>query len=79
MSDPSKKMQDFTFYYWGPLLFHIKLQSKALEELAKLCSKKSSLVNDTLAGVIKHEHYVSTFKYYKIINPYLNNSINGMG
>ena len=68
----SQLMPDFTFYYWGPLLFHIKLKPKDLEKLAKLCSKKSSLVNDTLAGVIKHEHYVSTFKYYKIINPYLN-------
>ena len=71
MSDPSRKTPDFTFFYWGPLLFHIKLRSKDLEELAKLCSKKSSLVNDTLAGVIKHEHYVSVHKYFKIIEHYL--------
>jgi len=62
----------YKFFYWGPLLFNIKLYSQDLEELVKLCSKKSSLVNDTLAGVIKHEHYVSTVKYYKIIEPYLN-------
>jgi len=62
----------YNFFYWGPMLFKIKLNLKDLKECAKLCSKKSSLVNDTLAGVIKHEHYVSTHKYYKVINPYLN-------
>jgi len=71
-SDPSKKMPDSTFFYWGPLLFHVKLKLKDLEELVKLCSKKSSLVNDTLAGVIKHEHHVSTSEYHKIMEPYLN-------
>ena len=64
-------MTDYNFFYWGPLLFKIKLNSTDLKACLKLCSKKSSKVNDTLAGVIKHEHYVSSHKYYKIIDPYL--------
>jgi uncharacterized protein (TIGR02466 family) len=53
------------------MLFNVKLQPKDLKECANLCSKNSSEVNDTLVGVIKHEHYVSTNKYYNIINTYL--------
>ena len=64
--------QKYNFFYWGPLLFRMKMQSKALEECAKLCSKKSSDVKETLAGVIKHEHYISTTAYYKILHPYFN-------
>jgi len=64
-------MNDYNFYYWGPLLFRIKFDPKHLKECAKLCSKKASLVNENLAGVIKHEHYVNSHKYYKIIDPYL--------
>ena len=64
-------MKDYNFYYWGPLLFRIKFDPKHLKECAKLCSKKASLVNENLAGVIKHEHYVNSHKYYKIIDPYL--------
>ena len=73
LPESSKKYAyNFNFFYWGPLLCKLKLHNTDLKECVKLCSKKSSLVNDTLAGVIKHEHYVSTHKYYKVINPYLN-------
>ena len=71
MTDKTKNFTKYNFFYWGPLLFKVKLQLQDLEKCAKLCSKKSSEVNETLAGVIKHEHYVSPPKYYKIINPYL--------
>jgi len=64
-------MQDYNFYYWGPLLFKIKIQQEDLKKCANLCSKKSSLVNETLAGGIKHEHYVSSNAFVKIIDPYL--------
>jgi len=67
-----KNFPNYNFFYWGPLLFKIKLDPTDLKACLKLCSKKSSKVNDTLAGVIKHEHYVSSQKYYKILNPYLN-------
>ena len=68
----SNNLFSYNFYYWGPLLFKIKLRPDDLKACAKLCSKKASLINNTLAGVIKHEHYVSTHKYYKVIDPYLN-------
>ena len=61
----------YKFSYWGPLLFKIKLPSHDLKKCAQLCNKKSSFVNDTLAGVIKHQHYISSQKFYDIIDPYL--------
>ena len=64
-------MKDYNFYYWGPLLFKIKMQQEDLKKCADLCSKKSSKVDETLAGVIKHQHYISATHYSKIINPYL--------
>jgi len=70
-------MPDYNFFYWGPLLFKIKLRPDDLKACAELCSKKSSLVSDELAGVIKHEHFVSSHKYYKIIEPYLNSFRHG--
>jgi len=66
-----KRSFAYNFFYWGPMLFRIKLHSQDLKECAKLCSKKSSLVADTLAGIIKHEHYISSHEYCKIIDPYL--------
>ena len=65
-------MYKYNFYYWGPLLFKVKMVPQDLKKCIKLCSKKSSFVNETLAGVIKHEHYVSSSKFAKIIEPYLN-------
>ena len=67
----NKKALSYNFFHWGPLLFKIKLNPTDLNSCLKLCSKKSSEVNETLAGVIKHEHYVNSHKYYKIIDPYL--------
>tara|TARA_R100001143_G_C3289285_1_gene100399 strand:- start:27 stop:635 length:609 start_codon:yes stop_codon:yes gene_type:complete len=67
----------YNFFYWGPLLFRIKLEPKDLKKCAELCSKKSSEVNDELVGMIKHEHYVSTNKYYKVLEPYLNSFRHG--
>ena len=61
----------YKFSYWGPMLFKIKLPSQDLKKCAQLCNKKSSFVNDTLAGVIKHQHYISSTKFYDIIDPYL--------
>ena len=64
-------MKDYNFYYWGPLLFKIKMQQEDLKKCADLCSKTSSKVDETLAGVIKHQHYISSIHYGRIINPYL--------
>ena len=61
----------YKFFYWGPLLCRLKLHPNDLKKAVKLCSKKSGFVNETLGGVIKHEHFVNTFKYSSIINPYM--------
>tara|TARA_R110000751_G_scaffold247172_1_gene346995 strand:+ start:38 stop:646 length:609 start_codon:yes stop_codon:yes gene_type:complete len=66
-----QKTLSYEFSYWGPMLFKIKLPSQDLKKCAQLCNKKSSFVNDTLAGVIKHQHYISSQKFYDIIDPYL--------
>ena len=39
--------------------------------MLKLCSKKTSSVNEKLAGLIKHEHSIDIQKYEEIINPYI--------
>ena len=63
---------DYKFYYWGPLLFKIKLSSFDLEACTKLCSKKEKGYGKFLVGMIKHEHYVNATAYHKILKPYLN-------
>ena len=60
-----------SFFYWGPLLCRIKLEPADLKKFAKLCTKKESFVNERLAGVIKHEHYISSHKFHEAIEPYL--------
>ena len=62
---------NYKFFYWGPMLFKIKLPAADLKKFATLCTKKESFVNEKLAGVIKHEHYISPQKFYKIIEPRL--------
>ena len=42
-------IRDYNFYYWGPLLFKIKMQQEDLKICIDLCSKKSSEVDETLA------------------------------
>ena len=61
----------YNFYYWGPLLFRVKMAPQDLKKCVKLCSKKSSNIKDTLAGVIQHQHYISPKVYCKILNPYI--------
>jgi len=69
--------QKYSFFYWGPLLFRIKVSPQDLKKCVNLCSKKSSDVNDRLAGVIKHQHYISSHSYSKILNPYLSSFQHG--
>ena len=64
-------MTAYNFYYWGPLLFKTKMQPVDLKKCIKICSKKDIRVNETLAGVIEHEHHLNNSKYSKIIDSYL--------
>ena len=68
------KQQDslsYQFFYWGPMLCKIKLSSQDLKKFAKLCTKKGSFVNEKLAGIIKHEHYISPQKFYDVMESHL--------
>jgi len=62
---------NYNFYYWGPLLFKIKLRPQDLKKCAKLCSKKVRHFNKELAGIIKHEHIVDRDSLVSILLPYL--------
>ena len=53
------------------MLFKIKISATDLKKFATLCTKKESFVNEKLAGVIKHEHYISPQKFYDAIDPHL--------
>jgi len=64
-------MNNYNFFYWGPLLFKTKLQPPDLKKYVELCSKKTNSVNENLVGLIKHEHSVDVQKYGEIIKPYL--------
>tara|TARA_R110000803_G_scaffold59922_1_gene118955 strand:- start:2173 stop:2787 length:615 start_codon:yes stop_codon:yes gene_type:complete len=63
---------NYNFFYWGPLLFKIKLSPFDLEACAKLCTKKTKKFNKFLVGMIEHEHYVNPQTFQKILKPYLN-------
>jgi len=67
----TKKPLSYSFFYWGPVLCKIKIPPADLKKFAKLCTKKESFVNEKLAGVIKHEHYISSQKFYDAIDPHL--------
>ena len=67
-NDPTSPYQLFNF---GPMLCKMKLDDANLKKYTKFVSKKTSFINETLAGVIKHEHSVDLQKYGEIINPYL--------
>ena len=53
------------------MLCKIKLDPTDLKKYAELCSKKTSFINQDLAGVIKHEHSIDVQKYSEIIDPYV--------
>ena len=72
--DPGVKSNtpvSYRLFYWGPMLFKINLPADDLKKFATICTKKESFVNEKLAGVIKHEHYISPQKFYEAIKPHL--------
>ena len=68
MNNPTPPYQLFNF---GPMLCKMKLKDADLKKYVELCSKKTSFINENLAGVIKHEHSLDLQKYGEIINPYV--------
>ena len=68
------------FYYWGPLLFKIKVEKKELTQIKKLYTRsKDNLIRFKLAGNIKHEYKVDHIQIQKILEPYLKDSSSNLG
>tara|TARA_Y100001938_G_scaffold148435_1_gene232130 strand:- start:93 stop:665 length:573 start_codon:yes stop_codon:yes gene_type:complete len=58
----------FKFYYWGPLLFHTKLDSDALKKIDKLCYKNEDLNHRVrLAGHIQGEYLINPKELEKVL------------
>ena len=62
----------YNYFHWGPFLYRTSLHSEELDNIKKLCSKKSTDYRDNLAGLIKHEHIIDVKKIFPIILPYIN-------
>ena len=66
------QMINYRFYYWGPLLFHARINSTELKEVKKLCKKDISKSHiKHLAGDIKDEYLIDRNKLNKILVPYI--------
>ena len=66
------KTINYNFYHWGPFLYKTSLDQGEINQIKKLCSKKSKDHRKNLAGLIKHEHEVDVKKLFPIIFSYLN-------
>jgi len=61
------------FYYWGPLLFHTKVNQNDINELKNLCIKDENLNHRKfLAGHIKEEYKINIKKLETILDLYFN-------
>ena len=66
------KTINYNFFHWGPFLYKTSLDQGEINQIKKLCSKKSIDYRKNLAGLIKHEHQVDVKKLFPIIFSYLN-------
>lgn len=63
---------EYNFYYWGPLLFRIKINNEDLNKIKKLCKKDNNKDHRTkLAGILRHEYLINDKEYFKTISKYL--------
>ena len=68
----------YTFYHWGPFLYHTSLQPKELIKIKSLCNKdKKKDRRKNLAGLIKHEYAIDSKKMFPILLPYIKSYIQG--
>jgi uncharacterized protein (TIGR02466 family) len=62
----------YSFYYWGPFLFKIKILQEDLNLITALCKKdKTKDARKKLAGIIKDEYFIDKEKYENILKKYL--------
>lgn len=68
------KRMESKFYFFGPLLYHAKLDEKIIDQIKTLCSKdkqKDNRIN--LAGHLDHEYKIDPIKLEQILNPVFEN------
>ncbi len=63
--------REYNIHYWGPLLFKIKIDSKDIKAIKKICGEAKEKFNHDLAGIIDKEVRINKSKYINIIKPYL--------
>ena len=62
----------YQFYYWGPLLFRVKLDNSTIKKILKLCDRnKNNDWRHQLAGDIKNEYLIDEKKLQHILTPHL--------
>jgi hypothetical protein len=63
----------YNFYYWGPLLFKIKVKEEDIKKIYQICKKdKSKDFRNQLAGIIEQEYLIDEKIYFEIIKLYFN-------
>jgi uncharacterized protein (TIGR02466 family) len=59
-------------YFFGPVLFRLKLENADLENIKKLCIRsEQNNYADALAGAFKTEYLIDKGAYSNIMNPYM--------
>jgi uncharacterized protein (TIGR02466 family) len=62
----------YSFYYWGPLLFKIKVKEEDIKNIYQICKKdKSKDFRNQLAGIIEQEYLIDEKIYFEIIKKYI--------
>ena len=62
----------YNFYYWGPLLFKVKVKEEDIEKIYQICKKdKNKDFRNQLAGIIEQEYLIDEKIYFEIIEKYL--------
>jgi hypothetical protein len=63
--------EQFNIYYWGPLLFRMKMKTEEVKAVRKICDGGTEKFNTDLAGIIDDEILIDKMKYIEILYPYL--------
>ena len=61
------------FYFWGPILYHCKIQEDQIKKIFKICKKDKDLnYQNNLAGHIKNEYKINSTDLQTIIQKDIN-------
>ena len=63
------------YYYWGPLLYNVKLDKNFCSELQERGSKSKKDHRKNLAGLLKQEYSIDKDKLFPILSAYFNSYV----